>query len=138
MIALVRTFDVQEARKFVPALNETFKRVRGWIRQTQEISRLIDANGSGSSASTIQRLAADREDLIEKIQREVEKLGELGIEVKSLDGLVDFRAIRDGRQVYLCWRFGEESIDHWHELHTGFGGRRPIESSDRFQPSYVS
>ncbi|NCF66206.1 MAG: DUF2203 family protein [Chloroflexi bacterium] len=50
-----------------------------------------------------------------------------GCIVKNLEaGLVDFLAQIDGRDVYLCWRYGEESITYYHELHTGFPGRRPI------------
>lgn len=51
----------------------------------------------------------------------------IGCEVKDLDsGLVDFRAERDGRIVYLCWKRGEDRIAFWHELDTGFIGRQPL------------
>ena len=54
---------------------------------------------------------------------------ELGVEVKDLDrGLIDFRTMRRGREVYLCWMLGEgERISWWHDLETGFAGRRIIE-----------
>ncbi len=42
-------------------------------------------------------------------------------------GLVDFPALRDGRRVWLCWRLGEAEVCHWHELHDGFAGRKPID-----------
>ena len=41
-------------------------------------------------------------------------------------GLVDFPAEREGRAVYLCWRLGEDELNWWHELDTGFSGRRPL------------
>jgi hypothetical protein len=41
-------------------------------------------------------------------------------------GLVDFRSVRNGEEVYLCWRQGEERISHWHTLESGFAGRQPI------------
>ena len=41
-------------------------------------------------------------------------------------GLIDFPALRDGREVYLCWLYGEERIDFWHEFDTGFAGRQPL------------
>jgi hypothetical protein len=47
--------------------------------------------------------------------------------VRDLDrGLVDFPAVRDGREIYLCWVLGEPGICHWHDLHSGFAGRRAI------------
>jgi hypothetical protein len=41
-------------------------------------------------------------------------------------GLIDFPAIRDGQEVYLCWIDGEVSIDFWHELDAGYAGRQPL------------
>jgi hypothetical protein len=58
----------------------------------------------------------------------IERGRELGCEVKDIDqGLVDFRTERDGREVYLCWKLGEPEVRWWHELDTGFAGRRPLE-----------
>ena len=42
-------------------------------------------------------------------------------------GLVDFPALVQGRQVWLCWRLGEEAVAWWHELDAGVAGRRPLE-----------
>ena len=72
------------------------------------------------------------------IRGELAQLEALGVEVKALDGLVDFRALLEGRTVYLCWRWGEARITHWHELDTGFAGRRPIKASDAFERSWAS
>lgn len=53
---------------------------------------------------------------------------EMGVVVKDIDrGLVDFPAVIDGREVYLCWQLGEDSVAHWHELDAGFRGRRPLD-----------
>lgn len=41
-------------------------------------------------------------------------------------GLLDFPAVYDGRRVWLCWRLGEASVTHWHELHDGFAGRKKV------------
>ena len=52
---------------------------------------------------------------------------ELEIVVRDIDrGLIDFPALHDGREVYLCWELGEERIGFWHELEAGYGGRRPL------------
>jgi hypothetical protein len=39
-------------------------------------------------------------------------------------GLIDFPHLRDGREVYLCWRSGEKEIRYWHELDAGAVGRQ--------------
>jgi hypothetical protein len=41
-------------------------------------------------------------------------------------GLVDFLHVRDGREVNLCWRFGEDAVRHWHGLDEGYASRRPL------------
>ena len=49
-------------------------------------------------------------------------LEEAGIVVRDIDrGLIDFPAIRDGEEVYLCWELGEDSVEHWHDLESGYG-----------------
>ncbi len=69
----------------------------------------------------VQRAAADIEEF-------VQELTELGVECKSFEtGLFDFPCERDGRVVYLCWRQGEQSVSHWHEVDSGFAGRQPLE-----------
>lgn len=52
----------------------------------------------------------------------------MGIVVRDIErGLIDFPALRDGREVYLCWQLGEDEIAFWHELDAGFGGREPLD-----------
>lgn len=41
-------------------------------------------------------------------------------------GLVDFPAMLDGREVFLCWEEGENKIAWWHDLEAGYGGRQPL------------
>jgi len=40
---------------------------------------------------------------------------------------LDFSALKNGREVYLCWQYGEDDIQYWHEVEAGFAGRQPIE-----------
>ena len=50
------------------------------------------------------------------------------IVLRDLDrGLVDFPALRDDREIYLCWEEGEGEISFWHEPDAGFDGRQPLE-----------
>jgi hypothetical protein len=57
----------------------------------------------------------------------LEELDRLDVVVRDADrGLVDFPALRDGEEVYLCWLVGELEVTHWHALEAGFQGRRPL------------
>jgi hypothetical protein len=42
-------------------------------------------------------------------------------------GLIDFLALRQGHEVYLCWKYGEGEIGFWHEIDGGFSGRQPLD-----------
>lgn len=71
-----------------------------------------------------------------QIQRHIEQLEELFQELESLGcsykdwnftvGLVDFPAVIDGQEVYLCWKSDEPAIAFYHDLESGFTGRQPI------------
>ena len=55
------------------------------------------------------------------------QLQDAEVVLRDLDrGLVDFPALRDGREVYLCWLEGEDEIGYWHDLEAGFAGREPL------------
>lgn len=79
------------------------------------------------------RVEAFRRNPSDPVAREIRallaELAELGVEVKDPDqGLIDFRTMRDGREVYLCWKLGEGAqIKFWHDLETGYAGRRPLD-----------
>ena len=63
-----------------------------------------------------------------EVRRGLAELEKLGVVIKDLDrGLIDFPAIRDGREVYLCWQLDEDEIGFWHDIDAGFGGREPLE-----------
>jgi len=54
-------------------------------------------------------------------------LEKLDIVVRDLErGLVDFPALIDGSEVYLCWLLDEPAVGHWHAIEGGFAGRRPL------------
>lgn len=65
---------------------------------------------------------------------DIQELRRHGCELKDLtSGIVDFPALLQGREVYLCWKLGEDAILHWHEVDAGFRGRQPIDSESGFE-----
>jgi hypothetical protein len=111
---------------------------RGEIeKRLEELSRLL-----GEVPETIQIEDADpapirelKRELIERVDRyqsawrEVEEMGAVLKDARS--GLVDFYGQVDGKLVWLCWKYGEEAVTHYHGLQEGFAGRKPIESTMR-------
>ena len=59
--------------------------------------------------------------------RKLEELESMGCLLKDLElGLVDFYYKFENRDIFLCWKLGEKSIRHWHEIYAGFESRNPI------------
>ncbi|WP_374686531.1 DUF2203 domain-containing protein [Promineifilum sp.] len=123
----VRYFTVEEANAALPELTPLVGRLlelRARVsREGRELgSLLVDLSSDvgGPEASQLTGEFAEIERLVARIQS-------YGCVLKSLEaGLLDFLCERDGRDVLLCWRYGEPQIGYYHELHTGFQGRRPI------------
>jgi hypothetical protein len=55
------------------------------------------------------------------VKRWVRKMERLGLVVQGL-WLVDF----DTGEGYLCWKYPELRIGHFHDYTSGFSGRRPL------------
>lgn len=132
----MRLFDLAEADRLVPLLTRTFAAIRSWLEEIQALTVKLESFGADPKAQ--ERVMGDRDERVVRIRQEVSRMEEMGLEVKGLDGLVDFRATMNGRTVYLCWKMGETHVSHWHELDSGFSGRRPLEQAGPISPSYLS
>lgn len=77
----------------------------------------------------LKRELIERVDLYQIAWREFEDMGAVLKDARS--GLVDFYGHVDGKLVWLCWKFGEEAVGHYHGLDEGFSRRRPIEPNMR-------
>jgi hypothetical protein len=122
-----RHFTVEEA-------NSLLGRIEPMLRSLREArDRLTDAeahealagaapgNGGGDPGRNVGEAFLEVRGLLFELQ-------ELGIVVRDIDrGLIDFPAILDGREVYLCWELDEpQQIAFWHDLEAGYGGRQPL------------
>lgn len=137
--ARMRYFGVEEANRLLPLLRSSFERVQPWVSRVQKLAEeLASLQKQGKRDAITELLREEHDKLVQDIRKELRQLYEMGIEVKAADGLVDFRAQLGGRTVYLCWRYGEPAVSHWHELDTGFAGRKPIVDPEAFAPSYLS
>ena len=65
--------------------------------------------------------------VIDQMEAAVARLDAWSVQLRDIEGgLADFPALVNGRQVWLCWQLGEDEIRFWHDLTSGFGGRRPL------------
>jgi hypothetical protein len=138
----IRFFSLREANALLPTLREEFTRARtlrdsllGVQKKLQETGHGIDGPDvtvDASAPAAVQKLQARAVRIIGQLREIIRAVSELGIEIKAADGLVDFRSKLRGRTVYLCWKFGEDRVTHFHELDAGFAGRRPLPDDGDF------
>ena len=99
-------------------------RIRDEILGSQPEVWPVIQKGAGNGGS---KLAGEMAFRFKEVDDLVRRIQAMGVLIKDLNtGLVDFPAWREGREVYLCWRYGEETVEHWHEIDAGFAGRQPL------------
>lgn len=121
-----RHYTVAQANAALPLVGERLDRLRearaalGDEEARAALAEAGPSNGGGQPGRVVSAaFLALRAALVE--------LQEMGIVLRDLDrGLVDFPAIRDGREIYLCWEEGEDEVGFWHDPEAGYGGRRPL------------
>jgi len=99
--------------------------------QIGEIERTVAQIRNIKKGSELLEDGAEMTDAMERLQREIQKLEDLGCVLKDLNvGLVDFPAVRLGVRVWLCWKLGEKKVEFWHTIHDGYASRKPVKESE--------
>jgi hypothetical protein len=139
-----RLFTVDEANALVPHIEALFSGIRPQVKRARELTQdlahlgvvlplagqmAVDAHASPQ----VQALQQELKGTVDRLVAWLRQVSDLGVEVKNAEGLVDFRSRRNGHLVYLCWRYGEQSVSHWHDAGTGFEDRSPIVDPNRFK-----
>src|SRR4051794_6475351 len=121
-----RHYTVEQANASLEFVAERIERLRSArIQLTDEEARaaLEEAapmNGGGAPGRVVSEAFLE-------LQRALADLQSMEIVLRDLErGLVDFPALRDGREIYLCWEGGEQEIAYWHARESGYGRREPI------------
>ena len=95
------------------------------LRMAEYAAQRPGANGDMREREQLARDAVQGAE--EELLKAVLNLNSLGIQLKGpLEGLIDFPSYRDGELVELCWKLGEERVEHWHRVGEGFAGRKPL------------
>jgi hypothetical protein len=98
-----RHYTAEQANALLPE-------VRATVRRLQDAKHVLQDEGFDTGFATLAHLE------------------ELDLLVRDLEaGLIDFPALRDGREVYLCWQVDESEVGHWHAAETGYPSRLPLD-----------
>ena len=115
--------DANAALGWVQDAIATLRTARQGLSDEEAREALAEAgpqNGGGDPGRVVSEAFLQLRDALARLQ-------EAEVVLRDLDrGLVDFPAIRDDREVYLCWLEGEDEIGYWHDLEAGFAGREPL------------
>jgi hypothetical protein len=122
-----RYFTVDEANALLPRLTtllQTMIAARERIitdrPNWEPVIEKAHTNGGSERAKNLYRDSS-------AIQALLNEINQWGVIIKDLDtGLVDFPHLRDGREVFLCWRIDEPRVAYWHDVDAGFAGRQPL------------
>jgi hypothetical protein len=132
-----RYFSVDEANALIPVLEVRFGKVMQLRAQLRTAYHELEKLGEPPTADSLARSDGTPEllrgrgrfrVLMELLTDELDAIDATGVAVKDLDiGLCDFLGEREGREVWLCWQYGEKQVGFWHDLDAGFAGRRPLD-----------
>jgi hypothetical protein len=121
-----RHYTLEQANAALPWVRERIQRVREAQAQLTEkeardaLAEAAPGNGGGEPGQVVS------EGFLE-LRAALSELEQMDIVLRDPErGLVDFPALRDGREVYLCWLEEEDEIGFWHELEGGYAGRQPL------------
>ncbi len=138
-----RYFKRHEAEGLLPIIEPGLEQARERKRKiadldlglSQAVAKIMVLGGSIPPYANLAKKKKEREQLTAKLLEAVNKIQETGCVVKDLDeGLVDFPSLLDGREVYLCWKLGEQRIGYWHGIDEGFAGRKPLDDPKSEEP----
>lgn len=130
-----RLFTIEQANRMLPLVRRIVEDIvqdyARWREQVGVLEVVAAGRRGDSPPDEAEKVEQDAQRLAADIERYVTELRELGVDFKGFDqGLVDFPAELEGRRVYLCWKLGEESVEHWHDVDAGFAGRKKLVTSD--------
>jgi hypothetical protein len=119
-----RRFTLEQANRALPLVRRI---VTDIVRTHAAAAGYREALERLTAAREVTATQGDLDRAIDRLGELIDELSDVGVELKDYEnGLVDFVGRHEGRDVYLCWKLGEERITHWHEITAGFAGRKPV------------
>ena len=120
-------FTIEEANALIPDLMECVPRLQSLYSSMttqfpdmKQVREKVNTNSGSLQGADYLRVALIANEIIKHLEDQ-------GCVLKGIEnGLVDFPALREGKEILLCWKMPEKEICFWHDLQSGFAGRQPI------------
>ena len=125
-------FTIKTANEILPSVIKKFQNLK---KEKNEILKLEHKlQTSISSINKLEQYVSLKQELnhtVTKFYNAIDALEQTGVMIKDIDqGLLDFPSKRFDEEIWLCWKEGETEIKFWHEIDSGFNGRKPVTVSD--------
>lgn len=121
-----RHYTVEQANAAIGWVRDRIERMRAARNQLGDeearaaLAEAAPRNGGGQPGLVVSEAFLE-------LQGALQELQEMEVVLRDLErGLIDFPALRDGREVYLCLEDGEDEVGYWHDIEAGYGGREPL------------
>ena len=126
---MFRYFTIKSANEALPSVIEKFNNLKKQKNEIMKAEQELQSSVSNFEEYMIQKQKLNSE--MTKFYQLIEDLEATGVSLKGIDqGLLDFPSRRFDEDVWLCWKDGETEIKFWHDMNSGFNGRKPITVSD--------
>ncbi len=131
-----RRFTLAEAQGLIPRVDRLLREAIEFKSSYEEAEKQIQAfqervtimGGLSVDRDAAIQARTQRDGAAAQLRNAIEQVQEVGCLIKDLDiGLIDFPTTYRGVEVYLCWKLGEDDIEHWHGVEEGFRGRKKID-----------
>jgi len=125
-------FTIKTANEILPSVIEKFKNLKKEKNEVLKLEHKLQS--SVSTTNQLEQYVSLKQELNRAITQFYDAITELedtGVMIKDIDqGLLDFPSKRFDEEIWLCWKEGETEIRFWHEIDSGFNGRKPVTVSD--------
>lgn len=124
-----RYFTLQQAQETLatirPLMDEIQAIRKEILARQPDVWPVVEKSAGNGGNQTASKLVQE----FERLDALIHQVQDTSVLFKDINlGLLDFPALKSGREVYLCWKYGEDDIAFWHEINAGYAGRQPIES----------
>lgn len=124
----MKYFTISEANSILPQIKLLVDEIK---EKREKLYKNLDSYEEELENSNdeleIMYLKTEINEMNNEINELIEIIESFGAFVKGIDPfLIDFPAVYNGEEIYLCWREGENRIEYWHKVSEGFAGRKHI------------
>jgi len=127
-----RIFSLAEAEALLPTLRTLLGEIGAAWDHVRELNPEVQKARAASAFDGFSKAGVEYVESVSHLMLLIHQIKELGVLLKDAEkGLCDFPYIRQGKVVYLCWQLGEDRIEYWHDIESGFAGREPLDETDR-------